>query len=256
MYPWLALLLLFLFKPNKSFKAAAVLVAAAASMAVVLATAQAAAAASTWFMIGANSGTSTNFVFALTVLMLVSYRYPNQKAGRGFAAGVLLLAALVGIVLQFWPFPAPDMESLMPELWQCVYSIILFLAGLLVARRLCRRKFSALRLTMSFALASFLIMTVIAIGSLGSQVAFLPQFGLVFILVMWFSSAVAYPFLFIIVLFPFILLATRNSLYRERMKLLLGIPAIGDSQAEPQPLPADIPVLDPSPPEPPALPKI
>ena len=255
LYPWLALLLLFLLKPNQSLKAATVLVAAAISMAIVWAANQAASQFSMLLTGGGSCGISASFVFALTVLMLVSYRCSSGKNSRGFPAAVLLLASLAGIVLQYWPFPVPDMENLTPELWQCAYNILFFQLGLFVARRVCRRTFSALRLTLSFALAPLLAIGGFMIFVVGGEMFMMGQFGMAFMFIGALVAAVAWPLLFALVLLPFILLISRNPLYAERMSRALRIPAISPAPPEPVPLPLpdNAPAIETSP-TPPELP--
>ncbi|HUW61999.1 MAG TPA: hypothetical protein VMZ06_13445 [Candidatus Bathyarchaeia archaeon] len=238
-------------KPNRSVKAAAILVAAAASMAILFAANEAELALTQWFMTsGGSVGVFGSFIFAVTALMLVSYRYADGKIGRGFAEGVLILATLVGFVLGTWPFPVSDMQNIAPELPNCALNIIVFVVGLLLARRLCRHTFSAFRLTLAFTLAAFLPTVVLSLPFLGFQMSIAGQFGLLFMFMLLFGLVI-WPFFFALVLFPFVLLVTRNSLYRERMKLLLRLPSQGAHQPEVPAQPIELPDPDPSPPAPP-----
>jgi len=244
LYPWLALLSLFLLKPNRSVKAAAILVAAAASMAILFAANEAELGLTQWFMTsGGSVGIFGSFILAVTALMLVSYRYADEKTGRGFAGGVLILAALAGFILQTWPFPAPDMERIASELWGLVLNIIIFVIGLLLAWRLCRRAFSVVRLTLAFTLAPLLVTLVLSLPFLVVDMRFMGGMGLLYVFMML-GSIVIWPFFFTLVLFPFILLVTRNSLYRERMKLLLRLSPQGAHQPEVA-QPIKLPDLDP-----------
>lgn len=177
-------------------------------------------------------------------MMLVAYRHAGKPAGRVFCIGVLLLAPALASFVQVWP---DNPAALLPAIggaFNTLFDTIFFILALFIARRLCRPKASLFRLTLPFFIAPCAISLVLGAALLALQLLLVPQLFEPLLLLLALGACVAQGLFFALVMFPFVLLITKNSLYRERMRLAFRLPALGGAVTNPTPLVAS-PVSEP-----------
>lgn len=213
--PWLIVLLLLLLKPNRSAKAGAVLLPAAVSTAMVFAIFALPDALRTWL-----PQVTSHLILGVAALMLISSRYAAFRTGVGefFSALILLIGfGLAAVVVETWTFTPPGLQSMIMEFVIYVFDILLLLAGLVAAARLCRRRMSILRLTLSFGLGALILTALFSLPVIALQLAFVPNQVMTF-MPLALGHLVTTPLVFMALLFPFVLLVAFNSLHRERLE--------------------------------------
>lgn len=236
-YPWLLVSLLFLLKPNRSMNALAVLLPAVASTAMLFALSDLAGGLSMYM-----PSLTSHLILGVAVLMLVSARYAAFRTGLGvvFSAFILLLGfGIAAVIAETWTFTSMGIQSMVFEFITYIGDILVILAGLVVAGRLCRRRLSILRLTISFGIGALVLPAVFVILVLAFETAIVPDMIMTLVPIALGKLAVT-PLVFMALLFPFVLLVAFNSLYRGRLeRAIRALPL-----PEPQPAMPDLNVAD------------